>query len=206
MTVEEAKQSFLNLIQCWPLHKATLFDVNVSLIKVEGWFWCEIFSAILHLQLAQESVAGSWSARSSSSGGKEQERVDHVWVWVTDRLHPQPQPHAHNHRHRQEAKQDHCQHQPGLLHNHTLHHVLTQLIPGIPNVKSDQRVHGDHCWGSGEAASCDDKWWRCADVCWMNLTREFDSIEEHWTKLTIRTLSHETAHFRQFSWNETSFI
>lgn len=36
MTASEAKQAFLNLIQSWPLHKATIFDVMVSIAEVQS--------------------------------------------------------------------------------------------------------------------------------------------------------------------------
>jgi len=32
MTSAEAKKSFLNLIKSWPLHRATIFDVMVSIV------------------------------------------------------------------------------------------------------------------------------------------------------------------------------
>ena len=34
MTSPEAKKAFLNLIRSWPLHRATIFDVMVSLYEL----------------------------------------------------------------------------------------------------------------------------------------------------------------------------
>ena len=50
MSVEEAKQAFLNLIQCRPLHRATLYDVNQTFTS--NWprnLWLGVDQRGIHL-------------------------------------------------------------------------------------------------------------------------------------------------------------
>ena len=56
MNIEEAKQAFLNLIQCWPLHKATLFDVTVRTTKK----YCIARSFFKTSLLFQQSFTSNW--------------------------------------------------------------------------------------------------------------------------------------------------
>lgn len=62
MNIEEAKQAFLNLIQCWPLHKATLFDVAVSPYYWSPPFWAGgVYWQMFFYTLAwQQSFTSNW--------------------------------------------------------------------------------------------------------------------------------------------------
>ena len=63
MNIEEAKQAFLNLIQCWPLHKATLFDVTVSTHRTNV-LWIYFFELSYYSKKKLNSPSGKATSDS----------------------------------------------------------------------------------------------------------------------------------------------
>ena len=119
LNVEEAKQSFLNLIQCWPLHKATLFDVSQTFTS--NWpkaLWLAVDQKGIHLLEAR--------TRNVLTTYEYESLIDYTPRWDFHTYYPiiitlqylqisiQLESHADDHGDRQEAEQDHRQHQPGV--------------------------------------------------------------------------------------------
>ena len=72
------------------------------------------FSAIIHLELAQDFVDGCRSARCPFARISNPQRTQFFRIWLNSRLHAVAQPHAAHHRHWQETEQNNSQYQPGL--------------------------------------------------------------------------------------------